>query len=214
MAHGPIDEIMGGGGGNSVKKTLDKWGYTPGKGFASTSSQQNTGKNTIHENSNDRLKTGGEASGALGGAENQSAIGVTGSTQSGDSNTNQDSSSRNPNESVIATLAFSETSRATGSSSQAPVDGQISALFNKEFGPVETTAERRDLNDRIRAANAVATKLRGAGEVMSEDTIKTIATTREGIDVTGLANGPTLQAEVDPTQVKGKMAEGDSVDIG
>ncbi len=82
----PIEEITGRSGGNNVKKTLEKWGYTPGKGFASSASQQNTGKNTTHENSNDKFDKNAVSSkqaGAVGGGMTANTI-----TQAQSSDTN------------------------------------------------------------------------------------------------------------------------------
>lgn len=220
MSHN-IEEIQGRGGGNNVKKTLEKWGYTPGKGFASTASQQNSANNTTRENSNDRLNNSGVEAGMAGAGGVNAQIKATQS--SGDSNTNQNSSQRNPDETTIATLAFSATSRASGSNNAAPVDGQISALFEGHFGKISEQnadaqqAHRKSLAERKQAINALnlANQRNNAGPI-SEATIETIATMGtvedQNIDVQAIANSPT-DRQIDPTQVKGRMAEGDSLDF-
>ncbi len=91
----PIEEITGRSGGNNVKQTLEKWGYTPGKGFASTSSQSNTGNNTTRENSNDKLNTSGMESkdaGSVGGNMTANTITQAQSSNTGNSNDNSSGS--------------------------------------------------------------------------------------------------------------------------
>ena len=87
----PIEEITGRSGGNNVQKTLEKWGYTPGKGFASTASQQNSANNTTRENSNDRLNNASIESkdaGSVGGAMNASTITQSQSANGGNTSDN------------------------------------------------------------------------------------------------------------------------------
>lgn len=91
----PIEEITGRSGGNNVKKTLEKWGYTPGKGFASSSSQQNSANNTTRENSNDRLNTSGMESkdaGSVGGGMTANTITQAQSSNTGNSSDNSSGS--------------------------------------------------------------------------------------------------------------------------
>jgi hypothetical protein len=91
----PIEEITGRSGGNNVKQTLEKWGYTPGKGFASTSSQANTGNNTTRENSNDKLNSAAMDSkdaGSVGGSMNANTITQAQSSNTGNSNDNSSGS--------------------------------------------------------------------------------------------------------------------------
>lgn len=145
MSH--IEEI-GNNGGDSLQNKLDKWGYTPGKGFASTASQSNTGNNTTRENSNDRLNNSTMEAGQAGaGGINAS---IKASQQSGNSfgGSQQDSNSQGQRE----TTAFSNVARAKEAANGMKAAVQVS-FADLDQETVRTNQLRSSLvqqmNDRL-----------------------------------------------------------------
>jgi len=218
------------GPGDSVQKTLDKWGYTPGKGFASTASQANTGKNTTSANSNDSLKEGTAVTGAEAGSVS-SATELRAAQASGESfQDGQNSDKRNPEQTVIATMNFSATARAKGSG---VIDNPVGLLFPEiSSQPVSSREERlaahnaqvearqslsqeelSSASDALKARNMLG----GQHNLQSEhidDAMRNLARSGEGHEALQNIRQAAQNHAPDPTQVKGTMAQGDTVDMG
>lgn len=263
MSQNPRVQALDGGGGDSLQKKLDKWGYTPGKGFASTASQQNSANNTTRENANDRLNNTRLDSGQAGAGGVNAKI--TAAQKGGESNNqNQSSSQRNPEQTTIATMNFSAVAKARkkdedmnpialffpekdwekeeqegrgrnkrGHGGQQDEDEEEQEQREYEQPEALTMEERLEANRRrvqrlkdIRedglmasasgASNAVNVlkNRHGISSAHINEAARSLAMQGEGLDMLKNVGQANVHREVDPSKVKGTMAEGDSIDIG
>lgn len=248
-------------GGDSLQNKLNKWGYTPGKGFASSASQNNTANNTTRENANDRLNQTALSSSEAGAGGVDAKIKAT--QQSGQSNNqNNHSSQRNPEQTTVATMRFSEVARNrnknddmnpivlffpekdwekpeqegggkgqqgrdqdaedSGEQEQHETEQDLSLdeRLEKNRRRVRRLSEIRQeglLESATGASNAVnmLQQRHGLASGHINAAAQKIAKDGEGRQMLqNLAKAPRMQAAPDASQVKGTMAEGDSIDIG
>jgi len=135
-----IEEI-GNTGGDNLQKKLDKWGYTPGKGFASTASQKNTANNTTRENSNDKQNNSTMEAGQAGAGGVNAAISAAQQSGQNFGNSQQDSNSQGQREVTIATMQFSKAAAATA-------EGGLKAAVQVSFlDKTPMTQEERQINN-------------------------------------------------------------------
>lgn len=257
--HPRIEENQG---GNSLQNKLNQWGYTPGKGFASTASQQNTANNTTRENANDRLNQSAVSSAEAGAGGTDAKIKAT--QQSGQSNNqNNHSSQRNPEQTTVATMRFSEVARTRkkdeemnpivlffpekdwekpeqegggkgqqgqadedteNQTSQAEADTEqdlsLDERLEKNRRRVRRLSEIRNeglLESATGAAQAVnmLQQRHGMASNHINAAAQKIARDGEGRQMLqNLAQSQRLPTTPEASQVKGSMAEGDSVDLG